>query len=107
MFISDHGTHLFEDGVHSGRYVSKESYNILYFFWANEKARNRLGNVFPILKDNTKRPVDASSFFDTQLYLSGIMTDKKKGVNLFEPQPELDARRVLAGSDILFYKKLP
>lgn len=106
-FISDHGICLFDDNEVWGLRQAKPNFNILYFYWLNDIAKNRLRNKVNMLIENKNFPVDASYFLDTQFELNGIVVDKKNGKNLFLPLQKEDERYVLTSRGITKYKDLP
>ena len=106
-FISDHGIALFDDNKNWGVMEQKGNYDILYFYWANKIASERLGNKLSILESNKDKPIDASYFLDTQFEFDGISVDKTKGKSLFQPISKHNQRFVMTSSGIKDFESLP
>lgn len=105
--LSDHGISLYEDNKTLYTGSAKANYNIAYFFWLNDNVQDRLGQEnIEVLKNNTDKPVDQTSFIDTMFIISGIDSEKKVGISLFDDLSDKDERRVLIGNKIVDYKSI-
>ena len=105
--LSDHGISLYDDNKTLYTGATKANYNIAYFFWLNDNVQDRLGQEnIAVLKNNTDKPVDQTSFIDTMFIISGIDSEKKVGISLFDDLSDKDERRVLIGNKIVDYKSI-
>lgn len=105
--ISDHGTSLYEDNKTVYTSSKKANYNIAYLFWLNDDVEKRIGDAdMRVFEDNVHKPVDQTTFIDTVLKVSGIHSDKNRGLSLFENISDKDNRKILTGNKIIFYNEL-
>ena len=106
-FISDHGTNIMEDGKRLYGGFVKGNYNAAMFYWLGESVKERLKNNLDMFYSNINKPVDSTYFVDTVLTLSGIVTSKKVGKDLFIHEVDaLDNRKVVVGDKVRFYRSL-
>ena len=85
VFVSDHGTAIYEDGKSLYLGMLQQNFMIPFVVWMNEASRDQFSDEFSYLRCNRDRKLDARFVFQTVLDAAAIQID--------DPNPDLSLAR--------------